>query len=191
MQRERSHSGESASGAPGKEAGGSSAAGRIARSAPAWLGLAMRLAAAAIWLVAGIAKLPAIESFRIEVERYLILPNALSIPFAYVLPFFEIGLGLYLAVGLFVRGSGFVGTLLMAVFIAAQIQAWARGLSIDCGCFGSLAQSRVGLATVARDFALGIPTFIMLARPARLLSLDKLLFHREDGFAGARNSGRV
>ena len=156
-----------------------------------WIGLAIRLAAAAVWLVAGIAKLPAIESFRIEVERYLILPHALSIPFAYVLPFFEIGLGLYLAAGLFVRGSGLVGTLLMVVFIAAQTQAWARGLSIDCGCFGSLVQSRVGIVTVLRDFALGIPTFIMLARPARLLSLDRLLFHRADGFAVASGGGRA
>ncbi len=150
-----------------------------------WLGLTIRLAAAAVWLTAGIAKLPEIESFRVEVERYLILPHALVVPFAYVLPFLEVGLGLYLAGGLFVRGSSLVGTLLMALFIAAQTQAWARGLSIDCGCFGSLAQSRVGIATVLRDLALGIPTFLMLWRPARLLSLDGLLFRREDRFAGA------
>jgi len=160
-----------------------------ARSVPAWIGFAVRLAAAAVWLVAGIAKLPAIESFRVEVERYLILPHALVLPFAYVLPFFEIGLGLYLAAGLFVRGSALAGTLLMAVFVAAQAQAWARGLSIDCGCFGSLSQARVGITTVLRDFALGIPTFIMLARPSRLLSLDKLLFRREDRFAGASDAG--
>jgi hypothetical protein len=32
--------------------------------------------------------------------------------------------------------SGLLGALTMLVFIIAISQAWARGLSIDCGCFG-------------------------------------------------------
>lgn len=148
-----------------------------------WLGLVLRLLAAAVWLVAGIAKLPELQSFRYEVGRYLLLPHVLVTPFAYVLPFLEIGVGLYLAAGLFVRGSAFVGTLLMAAFLVAQAQAWARGLSLDCGCFGSLAKSSVGPLTILRDLLLGLPTFVMLALPARRWSLDGMLFHGEDRFA--------
>jgi uncharacterized membrane protein YphA (DoxX/SURF4 family) len=146
------------------------------------LGLAIRIAAAAVWIVAGVAKVPQIESFRELVGRYGILPPVLAAPFAYVLPFFEIGLGLYLAAGLFVRGSALVGTFLFAVFLTAQAQAWARGITLDCGCFGTAVQTTVGPLTLLRDIGLGIPTFLMLAFPARRFSLDKLLFCAKDRF---------
>ena len=155
---------------------------RHGREALPWLGLAIRVAGAAVWLIAGISKLSQISSFEALVERYGVLPHVLAAPFAYVLPFFEIGIGLYLAAGLFVRGSALVGTLLFAVFLAAQTQAWLRGLTLDCGCFGAVSRSTVGPATILRDIALGIPTFLMLALPARKLSLDSRLFGARDGF---------
>jgi uncharacterized membrane protein YphA (DoxX/SURF4 family) len=155
-----------------------------ANSALSLLGLAIRIAAAAVWIGAGIAKIPEIEGFRDLVGRYGVLPPALAAPFAYVLPFFEIGLGLYLAAGLFVRGSALVGSLLLAIFLAAQAQAWARGITLDCGCFGTAVQSTVGPLTVLRDVGLGIPTFLMLAFPARRLSLDRQLFGAENRFGG-------
>jgi uncharacterized membrane protein YphA (DoxX/SURF4 family) len=148
------------------------------------LGFAIRIAAAAVWIVAGAAKVPQIESFRELVGRYGILPPVLAAPFAYVLLFFEIGLGLYLAAGLFVRGSALVGTILFAVFLAAQAQAWARGITLDCGCFGTAVQTTVGPLTLLRDLGLGIPTFLMLALPARRFSLDRRLFGAKDHFGG-------
>ena len=147
------------------------------------LGLVLRLAGAAVWIVAGAAKLPRLEAFREAVARYAILPDPVAAPFAYALPFLEIGLGLYLAVGLFVRGTAMVGTLLFAAFLAAQAQAWARGIPLDCGCFGAAASSTVGIGTMLRDLALGLPTFAMLAFPSRELSLDRRLFGAEDHFS--------
>jgi uncharacterized membrane protein YphA (DoxX/SURF4 family) len=47
--------------------------------------------------------------------------------------FVEIILGIHLAIGLFIRLAAAVGTALMVIFIAAQAQAWAPGLSLDCG----------------------------------------------------------
>ena len=146
----------------------------------AWLGLAVRLAAAVVWIVSGAVKIPEIQSFRVLVQRYGILPDVLAGPFAYILPFFELAIGLYLAAGLFVQGTALVGTLLFALFLTAQASAWARGINLDCGCFGTLIQTTVGPLTILRDFSLGIPTFLMLAFPARTLSLDHRLF-------GARN----
>ena len=158
---------------------------------PLW-GLAIRIAAAAVWIGAGAAKIPQIEGFRDIVGRYGVLPPALAAPFAYVLPFFEIGLGLYLGAGLFVRGSALVGSVLLVILLAAQGQAWARGLTLDCGCFGATVQSTVGPLTMLRDVGLGLPTFLMLARPARRFSLDRLLFGAEDRFSGraARKTAR-
>ena len=157
------------------------------RDALPWLGLAIRVGAASVWIIAGAAKVPQIESFHVLVERYGILPHFLAAPFSYVLPFLEIGLGLYLAAGLFVRGTALIGTLLFAVFLAAQASAWARGITLDCGCFGTTLQSRVGPLTILRDLGLGVPTFLMLAFPSRMVSLDRRLFGAPDGFSAEQD----
>ena len=153
------------------------------RSALSWLGLALRVAAAGVWVAAGVTKLPDIQTFQLLVDRYGILPRALAGPFAYALPFVEIGIGLYLLGGLFVRGSALAGTILFSAFITAQLSAWARGITLDCGCFGTVVESTVGPLTILRDFCLGIPTFLMLAFPARAFSLDSRLFGARDHFA--------
>jgi hypothetical protein len=47
-------------------------------------------------------------------------------------------------------GAG-LATLLLAVFLAAQASALARGLAIDCGCFGGSDElAAIGPATVTR-----------------------------------------
>jgi uncharacterized membrane protein YphA (DoxX/SURF4 family) len=143
-----------------------------------WAGLATRLVAAGIWLAAGIAKIAGLEQFRAQVHAYALLPHTLEAPFAYALPFVEVLLGLYLAVGLLIRPAAVLGCALMLVFVAAMGQAWARGLSLDCGCFGTLVQHKVGLWTILRDAALGLPSLALAIRPARFASLDRLLLGR-------------
>lgn len=121
------------------------------------LGVALRLAAAGVWLVAGASKLAGLEEFRQQVAAYDLLPDALVAPFAYALPFVEVVVGLYLAAGLFVRGAALLGTALMAAFLAAQGLPWARGLVLDCGCFGALAREHVGAASLLRDIHSACP----------------------------------
>jgi len=152
------------------------------RRAVPLLGLAVRLAAAAIWLVAGAAKLSDLNHFEAQVAGYKLLPHTFDAPFAYTLPFIELFLGVYLVLGLLVRPAALLGCVLIVVFVAAQGQAWARGLSLDCGCFGSLAHNRVGLATVLRDVALGLPCLALVLWPARLASLDHRVLGLPDRF---------
>ena len=155
----------------------------MARSALPWLGLAIRIAAATVWLVAGTAKIFDLEHFHDQVVQYQLLPHSLEAPFAYTLPFVEVLVGGYLLVGLLTRVAAVAGCVLMVAFLIAQSQAWARGLSLDCGCFGTLTHERVGAATIARDVALGLPTLVMALWPARLLSLDSRLLGLPDSFA--------
>lgn len=70
------------------------------------------------------------------VRAYELLPTAIANFLGYVLPWLEIGLGLLLILGVAVSISGLFGAIIMLAFIIAISQAWARGLSIDCGCFG-------------------------------------------------------
>jgi uncharacterized membrane protein YphA (DoxX/SURF4 family) len=162
-------------------------AGRKADSsfagAVSWSAFAIRIVGALIWILAGTSKLPDLGGFAVQVDRYQLLPHALGAILAYTLPFLEIFLGLYLGAGLFIRASAFVGTVLFAAFLALQIQALIRGLTLDCGCFGTFSKTTLGPWTLLRDFALGLPTFIMLALPARKFSLDSRLFGASDGFS--------
>ena len=156
-----------------------------------WLGLLIRLAAAAVWLVAGAAKVGELEHFHDQVDQYQLLPHALEAPFAYTLPFVELLVGLYLLVGLLTRIAALVGCALMVLFLIAQAQAWARGLTLDCGCFGTLTHERVGATTILRDIALGLPTVAIAIRPARLLSLDRRLLGLPDRFTRSTSPGGV
>jgi len=155
----------------------------LARSWIPAVGLVIRLAAAGIWLTAGIAKLFGLEHFREQVTAFKFLPHVLVTPFAYGLPFVEIFVGLYLLAGLFVVPAAILSCVLMVAFIVAMSQAWARGLSLDCGCFGALSRSKVGFWTVARDAALGIPGLILVFWPARLLSIDERYLGLADAWA--------
>jgi uncharacterized membrane protein YphA (DoxX/SURF4 family) len=101
-----------------------------------WISTLVRLAMAGILIAAAIPKLQDIPQSIIAVRAYQILPEAL-VPFVgTVLPIFELALALFLLLGLFTRISAIVWLLMMAAFMFGVIWAWAKGYSIDCGCFG-------------------------------------------------------
>ena len=101
------------------------------------------------------------------------------------MPFVELFVGAYLLVGLLTRVAAVAACVLIVVFVIAQAQAWARGLSLDCGCFGTLSHEHVGLWTIVRDVALGLPSLVMAFYPARLLSVDSAFLGLPDRFAPA------
>ena len=101
-----------------------------------WLTLLARLILGAVLLVAGALKVPNLPKSAMAVRAYEMLPIPIANFLGYTLPWIEIGLGLLLIVGVTVKISGALGALTMLAFIIAISQAWARGLSIDCGCFG-------------------------------------------------------
>jgi uncharacterized membrane protein YphA (DoxX/SURF4 family) len=100
------------------------------------LTLLSRLILGVVLLVAGGLKIGNLPKSAMAVRSYEMLPIPLANFLGYTLPWIEIGLGLLLIVGVTVKISGALGALTMLAFIIAIAQAWARGLSIDCGCFG-------------------------------------------------------
>jgi hypothetical protein len=64
------------------------------------------------------------------------LPNPLIVPFALALPPFEIIAGALVITGLMRRTGCLALILLTVVFSIALFAALARGISVDCGCFG-------------------------------------------------------
>lgn len=98
--------------------------------------LVARLGLAAVWLISGGIKFLDPVQTKIAVRAYQLLPESLVGPVAIAMPLVEIVLGLLLLVGLAVRASAAVSVLMLVVLISVIISVWARGLSIDCGCFG-------------------------------------------------------
>ena len=100
------------------------------------VGTVARLGLAAVFLVSGVLKAVDPDATYVAVRAYDVLPKAGVALVAGVLPWLEIVLGLLLLVGLATRVVAVASAGLLVVFIAGVTQAWARGLSIDCGCFG-------------------------------------------------------
>ena len=128
-----------------------------------WLTLLARLILGGVLLAAGGLKIGNLQKSAMSVRAYELLPTDLANFFGYVLPWIEIGMGLLLIVGAVVSIMGLLGALIMLAFVVAIAQAWARGLSIDCGCFGGGGEIDPGetkyLSTILRDlgfFLLGV-----------------------------------
>ncbi|WNM24955.1 MauE/DoxX family redox-associated membrane protein [Demequina capsici] len=101
-----------------------------------WISLVVRLAMAGILIAAAIPKLMDVpESIR-AVRAYRLLPEAIVPLFGTMLPIFELLLALVLLLGLFTRLASIVWLVMIVGFMIGIIWAWAKGYSIDCGCFG-------------------------------------------------------
>jgi uncharacterized membrane protein YphA (DoxX/SURF4 family) len=132
-----------------------------------WLTLLARLILGSVLLVAGALKVPNLPKSAMAVRAYEMLPIPIANFLGYTLPWIEIGLGLLLIVGVTVKISGALGGLTMLAFIIAIAQAWARGLSIDCGCFGGGGaidpEDTKYLSEIIRDIGLmGLGIFLYL-----------------------------
>jgi uncharacterized membrane protein YphA (DoxX/SURF4 family) len=146
------------------------------RSWPAWVGLLARLVLGVVLIVAGALKVGHLETSARSVRAYQLLPYDVAGWVGYGLPVLELAVGLLLVLGLFTRTSAVVAGVLMVVFIAGIASAWARGLSIDCGCFGkggTIAASQTQYPQeIARDVGLLLCAVWLLVRPRTALGLD-------------------
>jgi uncharacterized membrane protein YphA (DoxX/SURF4 family) len=142
---------------------------------------AARLLLGGVLLVAGVLKLPDPAAAGRAVRAYRLLPEALVGPVAFGLPVVEIAVGLALLAGVFVRTAAVAAAVLMSVFLAAVGSAWARGLEIDCGCFGGGGQVATGRAAypgeVARDIGLLVVALALARWPASRLALGGRFVH--------------
>jgi uncharacterized membrane protein YphA (DoxX/SURF4 family) len=145
-----------------------------------WLTLVFRLILGGVLLVAGALKVSDPYSSATSVRAYQILPVDLANFLGFVLPFAEVAIGIFLIVGIWVRLNALAGGALMVMFIIAIGQAWIRGISLDCGCFGKgglLETDELPLwnytIEIARDIVLAVFAFYIYRFPKGKLGLDK------------------
>ena len=145
-----------------------------------WIGLLARLLTGGVWIVAGALKLPdPSESVR-AVRAYDLLPESIVPTVGHLLPLVEVVVGICLVAGLLTRAMAVLSAVHLLAFIIGIASAWARGLEIDCGCFGgggleAGASSKYPLE-IARDVGLLLLSMWVAIWPRSRWSLDTLLF---------------
>jgi uncharacterized membrane protein YphA (DoxX/SURF4 family) len=147
------------------------------KKAQPWLTLAGRLILGGVLFAAGFLKYEHLDKSRMAVRAYELLPISIANFLGIALPFLEIAVGILLLLGAAIRISSAIGGALMIVFIFGISQAWARGLSIDCGCFGGGGQVAPGTANylpeILRDAALAAIAIYLFRYPRSKFALDR------------------
>jgi uncharacterized membrane protein YphA (DoxX/SURF4 family) len=132
--------------------------------------LISRLILGGVFVYASFDKILHPHEFAEVVYNYQILPDALVNFTAILLPWLELSAGVFLILGLFLRGALFTCNVLLAVFLVAIAFNLARGLDIDCGCFTASADPSSGgdmILYLLRDaffLAMGLSVFFYVLR---------------------------
>lgn len=116
-----------------------------------WFQFLLRLALGGVFIYAAASKIYAPDKFAIAISNYRLLPHELVNLAAITVPWVEIVTGLLLILGVWARANALILLGLTIVFLFMISSALARGLNIECGCFGTVGGRRVGLTNLAFD----------------------------------------
>jgi uncharacterized membrane protein YphA (DoxX/SURF4 family) len=159
-----------------------------------WVSTGARLVLGGVFLVAGGIKVIDPQSSVAAVRAYKLLPNSLVTIVGWGLPFAEIALGLLLLAGVTTRVVAAVTAMLLIIFILAVVSAAARGLSIDCGCFGGggeVAPGQTAYGTeLVRDVGLLLLALWLVWQPRSRLALDRFFGARTNPASEVRSRER-
>ena len=147
-------------------------------SARPWLGTVTRLVLGVVWLWASWSKLHDPRGFVQVIRAYDATPEWLSKAIGYGLPVLELCLGVLLIVGVAVRISAIVSGLLFVVFLLGLVQVAARGIHLDCGCFGGGGTTTGGTSyplDILRDVGLLILAGYLAVWSATRISIEEFL----------------
>ncbi|HET9650377.1 MAG TPA: MauE/DoxX family redox-associated membrane protein [Microlunatus sp.] len=149
--------------------------GRFARVSP-WISTVVRVLLGGVLLAAGGLKVIDPQSSVLAVRAYQLVPDPIATLIGWGLPFAEIAIGLLLVVVALTRIAAIAAAVMMVVFIVSVSSAAARGLSIDCGCFGGGGQVAAGQtaygAEIARDIGLLLMAVWLVWRPQSRYALE-------------------
>jgi uncharacterized membrane protein YphA (DoxX/SURF4 family) len=145
-----------------------------------WISTVARLGLAAVFLIAGATKIGDLAESGRAVNAYRLMPYDVAKVVGAAQPFLEIAIGLLLLIGIATRLVAGIGAVLLVIFIAGIVSAWARGLRIDCGCFSAGGDLGAGqLPTygreILRDIGFLVLAAVLLWKPYSRFSVDAAL----------------
>ena len=118
------------------------------------LNVLLRLLVGGAFVVAGALKVADPAKFALDVSHYRLVPYELINLVAILLPWIEITSGLFVLAGIWLRAAALVITSLTVMFLVLIVSALARGLNIECGCFGTVGGKHIGLVNLVIDSSL-------------------------------------
>jgi len=115
--------------------------------------LVFRLVLGGLFVYAGVVKALEPLDFAQDIRNYRLVGQMLSFVAAVVLPWLEIVAGLALAAGIWTRAAALTISGLLVFFILLTLATMARGIDVDCGCFGSLSR-KSGWGVIIEDLVM-------------------------------------
>ncbi len=132
----------------------------------------IRVLLGALFVFAGAEKIGHFGDLAASIAGFRILPQPVIGPLAVLLPFFELGLGLYLLVGLFTRAAATIAAVLLTVYAGAIASAVLRHIPANCGCFGPQDTASADWPHVAADLGLAVVCALLAWRAPGLFAMD-------------------
>ena len=125
-----------------------------------------RLVLGGLFVYAGVVKVLDPLGFSQDIRNYRLVGQSLSFIAAVVLPWLEILAGLALAAGVWKRASALIISGLLVFFILLTLVTIARGLDVDCGCFGALSR-KSGFGVILEDLGMLFMGLCLLFAPEK------------------------
>ena len=134
----------------------------------------LRLIVGGFFVFASLDKLMNQEAFARAIYNYKFLPDIFINIFAIIIPYIELITGLLLIAGIFKRGSSFLISFMLVIFIIALSQAYAKGLDINCGCFSleTVGQKDDILLRIVEDILLLIASIIIYIKSKIIINKE-------------------
>lgn len=133
----------------------------------------IRIVLGFVFIFAAISKASEPEEFARAIANYKLLPIFLINILAIILPWIELCAGILLVFGISVKENSAILSGLLLVFIIAIAISLARGLNIDCGCFGTTGGTKLGIQKLLENFGLLLLGLILIKYGSKSPSLSK------------------
>lgn len=122
--------------------------------------LVARIVLGAVFVYAAYVKLrDPWQLFAMSINSYDVLPLAMAETAARVIPWVELALGLMVISGIWLRISGTILSLVLLTFFTLMVRAYAKGMQINCGCFGP--GEAISWKTLLRDGSMAAAAIAM------------------------------
>ncbi len=128
----------------------------------------LRIFLGLIFIYAGAEKISDPSGFSTSIANYRLLPVFMVNFFAITMPWIELTAGIFTVFGISVRENAFIINAMLLVFIFAIVISLARGLSIDCGCFGK--GNQIGIKKLIENSLLFLAGVLLIIYDSKFLS---------------------
>jgi len=136
--------------------------------------LSIRIVLGFVFIFAAISKATEPEAFARAISNYKLLPLFSINILAIILPLIELCTGILLVFGISVKENSTILSGLLLIFIIAIAISLVRGLNIDCGCFGTVGGTKVGIQKILENIGLLILGMILTKFGSNSISLSKI-----------------